>query len=116
KHGLRAITHSSDIELADTPVGVSLVCPSAVETPMLDYLAEKDEGLIALTSKPMPARKVAEAIVRAAEEKRHEILVPGFLGAVLRIVGLFPELMKKSSAKTIAQGKIEAEKRRQANS
>ncbi len=116
KHGIRAFTHSSDIELADTPVGVSLVCPNAVETPMLDYLAEKDEGLIALTQKPMPARKIAEAIVRAVEEKRHEVLVPGFLGAVLRIVGLFPGLLKKSSAKTIEQGRVEAEKRRQANS
>jgi short-subunit dehydrogenase len=116
KHGLRAFTHSSDIELKDTPVSVSLVCPSAVETPMLDYMAKRDEGVIVFTQKPMPPRKMAEAIVRAVEEKKHEILVPGFLGAVLRIVGLFPALLKRSSAKAIEQGKVEAEKRRQASS
>ncbi len=111
KHGLRAFTHSADIELADTPVGVSLVCPSAVETPMFQDLGKNDNALIVFNESPMPASKMAEAIIRAVEKKRHEILLPPLKGAILRIVGLFPEILKKSMPAALERGKLTLERR-----
>ncbi len=112
KHGLRAYTHSADFELADTPVGVSLVCPSAVETPMMEELGKDDNALIVFNETPMPAMKIAEAIIRAAEEKRHEILLPPMKGALLRFVGLFPGLLKKSMPAALKKGKSTLELRK----
>jgi 3-oxoacyl-[acyl-carrier protein] reductase len=112
KHAMRAFSHSCDIELADTPVGISLVCPNAVETPMLEDLGKDDKALVVFTQKPMPARKMAEAIVRAAEKKPHEILLPGLMGAFLRIIGLFPGLLKRSMPSALKKGKVALDKRR----
>ncbi len=113
KHAVRAFSHSSDIELADTPVGVTLVCPNAVETPMLEDLGRDDKAVVVFTQKAMPVRKMAEAIVRAAEKKPNEILLPGMMGAVIRIVGLFPSLIKRSMPDALKKGKAALDARRQ---
>jgi len=115
KHAVRAFTHACDMELADTPVGLTLVCPSAVETPMVEQLAQDDEAAVVFTEKPMPPRKMAEAIIRAAVKKPHEILLPRGKGALLRFFGLFPGIVGKSMPEAIKQGKADLARRRQAD-
>lgn len=113
KHALRAFTHSCAIELLDSPVGFTLVCPNAVETPMLEDLSKDDSAVVVFTQPPMPARKMAEAIVRAAVDKPHEILLPAYQGFFLRFLGLFPGFMKRTISAGKKRGEKALKKRRQ---
>lgn len=113
KHGVRAFTHSCNMDLADSPVNLSLVCPSAVETPMVEQLARDDKAVVVFSEKPMPPRKVAEAIIRASVKKPHEILLPPGKGAFLRFFGLFPGLVRKTLPAGLKRGQTALNRRRQ---
>ena len=104
KHAIRAFSHSCALELADTSVGLTLVCPSSVETPMIEELSRDDSAASVFASHPMPARKVAEAIIRAAVDKPYEILLPRYQGFFLRFCGLFPGMLRGSLSRGRKKG------------
>ena len=104
KHAVRAYTHSCALDHRHAPIDWTLVCPSAVETPMLESMRQRRAGVVVFTEKPMPPEEMGSAIVSAIREPRSEILVPNTPGKkMLRFIGLFPGLL--------ARGMDDAERR-----
>ncbi|MGB5348468.1 MAG: SDR family NAD(P)-dependent oxidoreductase [Polyangiales bacterium] len=95
KHAVRAYTHSCALDHRHAPIDWTLVCPNAVETPMLESMRKRRAGVVVFTEKPMPPEKVAGAIVNAIREPRREILVPNARGKLIRLIGLFPDVLSR---------------------
>ncbi len=95
KHAVRAYTHSCALDHRHASIDWTLVCPNAVETPMLEGMRQRRAALVVFTEKPIPAEKVAGAIVDAIREPCREILVPNMRGKLIRFIGLFPGLLAR---------------------
>ena len=108
KYAIRGYTFSLYGELHDSPVGICAVCPDSVNTPQLEYESKFDEAVLSFIGSAMDPRKVARGILKAIKKKKPEILVPGGMGAVYRLVMgaprifffLFP-ILKKIGLKEI---------------
>jgi short-subunit dehydrogenase len=74
-------------------VGVSVICPGYISTPMM----ERENG-----SKPflMPADKAAEIIARGIERNKATVVLPAFFGTMTRISGMLPERVRRWSNKS----------------
>jgi NADP-dependent 3-hydroxy acid dehydrogenase YdfG len=95
KHAVRAYTHSCALDHRHAPIDWTVVCPSAVETPMLAGMRKRRAGAVVFTETPMPARRVADAVLDAIESPRAEVLIPRARGSVLRLLGLFPGVLAR---------------------
>ena len=78
KHGIAGFSEALRLELADDGIGVALIMPSSINTPLFRLARSK------LGVQPMPippvydSHVVAEAIVHAAEHGGREIVVGGW--------------------------------------
>jgi NADP-dependent 3-hydroxy acid dehydrogenase YdfG len=95
KHAVRAYTHSCALDHRHAPVHWTLACPSAVETPMLQSMRERRAGAVVFTEKPMPPERFARAVVDAIRSPKREVLVPPARGRLIRLIGLFPNLLAR---------------------
>lgn len=107
KHAVRAYTHSCALDHRHTPIHWTLVCPSAVDTPMLAGMRARRAGAVVFTEAPMPVERVAAAVADAIRSPRSEVLVPRGRGRLVRLLGLFPAIL--------ARGMDAAERRGRAN-
>jgi short-subunit dehydrogenase len=106
KHAVRAYTHSCALDLRHAPVDWTVVCPGAVETPMLDGMRKRRAGLVVFTEKIMAPERVARAIVEVIREPRREVLVPSARGKLIRFLGLFPGLLSRGMDDAERRGRV----------
>jgi NAD(P)-dependent dehydrogenase (short-subunit alcohol dehydrogenase family) len=95
KHAVRAFVSSCALELRDQPVGFTLVCPAAIDTPMLEIQIDDDSVPLSFAEEPVPPERVVEAIWRASVDRPAEIMVPSFQGRYLKVAGLYPGLLRR---------------------
>jgi len=93
KHAVRAYTHSCALDHRHARIDWTLVCPSAVETPMLAGMRRRRAGVVVFTEKPLPPEHIAGAIVDTIRAPRREVLIPSRRGKLIRFIGLFPGLL-----------------------
>jgi len=79
KAGVIALSEHLRTELADTCIGVSVVCPSFVRTNLLENFTSADPVYLALVQRWMEKSKVsaddvAEAVYRAMQQRRFLVL------------------------------------------
>jgi short-subunit dehydrogenase len=91
KAGLVAFTESLRQECRRHGVGVSLVTPGVVETPFFDR-----RGVPYDRRRPAPIdpHRVGEAVVKAIQLDRAEVIVPAWLSLAVRVRGAAPELYR----------------------
>jgi short-subunit dehydrogenase len=94
KHGVRAFVGCCAAELREESVSFSLVCPGAIDTPMLASQVDDDAVPLSFADEPLPPERVAEAIYRAAMDRPDELLVPAFRGRTLKLASLFPGVLR----------------------
>lgn len=93
KFGLRGFLIALREELKNSGVAVSMILPSAIDTPMLRYEAENGGSALNFLSSPSKIEDVVKAFNKAQRSQRLEYFVPyidSFLG---RLVCLFPFLL-----------------------
>jgi len=95
KHAVVGLSTALRIEAAAFGVKVSVVCPGAVDTPIL-YTSKHvkfDADAIAELSpeKPMPPRRVAQLILRGVERDRFFIVISKTANAFWRVYRFAPE-------------------------
>lgn len=95
KHAVRAYTHSCALDHRHAPIHWTVVCPNAVETPMLEAMRKKRAGAVVFAEKPMPPARVARAVLDVIDSPRREVLIPGGRGRLVRFLGLFPGLLSR---------------------
>jgi short-subunit dehydrogenase len=91
KAALAAFTESLRQEHARSPVGFSLVIPGPVATPFFD---RRGVPYARTFPRPVPAERVAEAIVHAIRRDRAQVVVPRWLDGPMRLRGALPELYR----------------------
>lgn len=92
KGGLVAFTESLRQELAGTGVGVSVVTPGVIDTAFFD---RRGAPYARTWPRPVPAVRVADAILRAVREERAEVFVPRWMSAPARLRGAFPGVFRR---------------------
>jgi NAD(P)-dependent dehydrogenase (short-subunit alcohol dehydrogenase family) len=100
KHAVVGLTESLRIEYRHTGLRFSVIQPSQVETAMLAGQARP--RLLPVVS----ADDVAAAIVRAVDENRFEVWVPGTQGVAARLGGLLPRRAREALLLTIGVARL----------
>ena len=97
KWAVRGFTLSAAVELEPHGIALSLVCPDAVETPMLDLQKTREEAALTFSgNKPLTVADVAKVVVEHVLPKRPlEISIPMSRGALARVAGVAPFAAQK---------------------
>ncbi|MCZ8320597.1 MAG: SDR family NAD(P)-dependent oxidoreductase [Novosphingobium sp.] len=113
KHAVVGLSTSLRIEAASRGVRVSVVCPAAVETPLLDTDNPADLGigwapdarrfLTALAGPPYPVETCADDILAALGRNMSVIVLPGRARLAWRLGRLFPALVEKIGLSAVAK-------------
>ncbi|MGD9723501.1 MAG: SDR family NAD(P)-dependent oxidoreductase [Pirellulales bacterium] len=96
KFAVRGFSLAAAAELEPAGVCVSVVCPDAVDTPMVDY--QVDQAGAALTfSGPriLSTDEVARAIMGLLDKPRRELVIPWSRGFVAKTSNLLPEFLRR---------------------
>ena len=96
KGGLRTFADSIRLAAAADGVGVSVIVPGVVDTP---FFERRGKPYDRRSPRPVPAGRVAEALVTAVERDRAEVFVPGWLRLPARLHGLAPDLVRRLQKK-----------------
>jgi len=95
KFAVMGFTEALRFELKPEGIGVHVVCPPDTDTPALAFertLRPPETDAIAGGIKPIPAEKVAEAIVRGVDRGTYYIIPDALSSLYFRLKGLLPEL------------------------
>lgn len=113
KHAVVGLSTSLRIEGAARGVRVSVVCPAAIETPILDSENPRDipipwspnmrRFLTALAGPPYPVDKCANEVLAAIEKNKSVIVLPGRARFAWVLGRLFPGLIEKLSGIAVAK-------------
>jgi NAD(P)-dependent dehydrogenase (short-subunit alcohol dehydrogenase family) len=106
KHAVVGLSTSLRHEARARGVRVSVICPAAVETPLLDekkidgietpeWIPNIRRYLGRLSGAPYPADKLAEEVMAAIERNRGIIVIPGRARTIWRISRFFPAVVEK---------------------
>lgn len=97
KWAVRGFSLSAAVELEEHGIGVTLVCPDAVQTPMLDIQKDREEAALTFSgSRALTVEEVGQAIVEHVLPKRPtEITLPLGRGLLARIGGIAPGAAQK---------------------
>ncbi|PKM31398.1 MAG: short-chain dehydrogenase [Gammaproteobacteria bacterium HGW-Gammaproteobacteria-11] len=102
KAAMRYLFQALELDLAQWKIGVTLVSPGFVETPMT-----------AVNDFPMPMQvssdKAAEIIIRGLHKGKREIRFPGLFIGVLRLLGSLPGSLRFALTKGMARPSEEKE-------
>ena len=113
KHAVVGLSTSLRIEAAARGVRVSVVCPAAIETPILDSENPRDipipwspnmrRFLTALAGPPYPVDQCAHEVLAAIEKNKSVIVLPGRARFAWVLGRLFPGLIEKLSGIAVAR-------------
>jgi NAD(P)-dependent dehydrogenase (short-subunit alcohol dehydrogenase family) len=113
KHAVVGLSTSLRIEAVKFGVKVSVLCPAAIETPILDsnnptdlpavpWTPDMRRFLTKLAGPPYPVEKLAEEALAALEKNKPVIVIPGRARAIWILGRLFPSLVFSESLKAVA--------------
>ncbi len=111
KHAVVGLSTSLRIEAAARGVRVSLLCPAAIETPILDSGNPEDipipwgpdirRFLTALAGPPYPVERCVEEALAAIEKNKSIIVLPGRARLAWRLGRMFPVLAERVSGTAV---------------
>ncbi len=93
KFALRGLMLSLNLSLKPFGIGVSNVCPTAIDTPLLHREVLEGGSSLNFLAEPLPASVVAEAVLAAIHDKKMEICVPCSEGIGSKLLAFFPSLI-----------------------
>lgn len=92
KYAVRAFSLAAAQELRPRGLAVTVVCPDAVKTPMLDMQREYEEAAMTFSgSRPLEPQEVTDAILGPVLKRRpFELFLPPSRGWLARVADVFP--------------------------
>ncbi len=106
KFAVRGFSLAAALELRPRGVSVSVVCPDAVQTPMLDLQLDYPEAALSFSgSRPLTMEEVTRVIVEDVLENRPlEVLIPRSRGALARLTSMWPGLAVRLAPSMMRRG------------
>lgn len=112
KHAVVGLSHSLRVEAAAYGVQINVLCPSAIETPILDNMNPIDlpavpwtpdarRYLTNLSAPPYPVEKMAEEVIIAIEKNKATIVLPRKARIAWILGRLFPRLVEKLATRAL---------------
>ncbi|GLY65774.1 SDR family NAD(P)-dependent oxidoreductase [Amycolatopsis taiwanensis] len=92
KAGLDGFAESLRFELSGTGVGIGVVVPGVVDT---EFFARRGRPYERRSPRPIPADRVAAAVVRAVRDGRAETYVPGWLRLPVAVRAVLPGVYRR---------------------
>ena len=99
KFAVSGLVEALAVELAPHGVGLTLVSPGPIDT---GFFEARGEPYRRRSPRPMPPERVAEAIVRAVEHRRAEVVLPRRLRVAMVVRALSPSLYRRGAARALA--------------
>jgi short-subunit dehydrogenase len=96
KFAVRGFCMSLALELRNSPIDVSVICPDSVDTPQLLREAVQRGSPLSFIDAPLEAAIVARSIVATLERPKTETLVPRISGWLSLLAGASPGLLRLS--------------------
>jgi 3-oxoacyl-[acyl-carrier protein] reductase len=92
KWAVRGFTLSAAVELRAHGISVTLVCPDAVDTPMLDLQKDKEEAALTFSgSRPLTVDEVTAVVLdKVLAQRPLEVTIPQGRGLLARAAGVAP--------------------------
>lgn len=106
KFALRGYSLAAAMELRQRNVKLTVVCPDAVQTPMLDI--QKDDAHAELTfsgKRSLSAQEVTDAVIGALKTAPMEIALPPARGVISKLASFFPATAAGTLDRLRAQGR-----------
>lgn len=105
KFGVRGFSLAVAQELLEHNVQVSVLCPDAVKTNMLDYQKDKKEAAMTFSgSQVLTVDDLSTAIISLIEKPRFELWLPVSRGILASVGALFPKIATKIKNSMIEKG------------
>jgi len=93
KYAVRAFSLAAAHELAPAGVAVTVICPDAVQTPMLDLQVHHEEAALTFSGgRVLTPDDVCDAVFAAVKKRPREIHLPRSRAWMARTADLFPGL------------------------
>lgn len=94
KFAVRGYSLATALELRDRNIQVSVVCPDAVQTPMLDIQKDKEQAALTFSGpRSLSTQEVVDAILGPAlQGGKLEVMLPASRGWTAKLASLFPAL------------------------
>jgi len=93
KFALRGLMLSLNMALKQHGIHVGCVCPSAVDTAMLQEEASTGGSSLNFLQEPLAPDIVAKAVWKIIKKKKMEVCVPGHEGISCKLGGFFPSIL-----------------------
>jgi short-subunit dehydrogenase len=120
KHAVRGFSLSVAHELLSQGVHVTVVCPDAVDTPMLSaQVAHPEAAMTFGAGASLAPEDVVKAVLRALRDRPLELVLPvprSGRGVLAKLANMFPELGKYGVERVRAQGRRAQAARKQRES
>lgn len=105
KFGVRGFSLAAAQELHPYNVWVSVICPDAVKTQMLDYQKDKKEAAMTFSAnKYLSVEDLEAAIISLIQKPKMEVWLPKSRGILASIGAFFPKLTLGLKSKLIKKG------------
>jgi NAD(P)-dependent dehydrogenase (short-subunit alcohol dehydrogenase family) len=94
KFAVRAFSLALAMELRPLGVHVTVLCPDAIDTPMLDRQVNSDEAALTFSGgRPLSLEEIERTVfARVLPQRPVELLLPTGRGLQARLAGAFPQL------------------------
>ncbi len=99
KHAVRAYSLVLAEELRDSGVAVTVICPDAIETPMLARQEDYEEAAMVFSGRsPLTVRDISRVVFeRVLRNRPVEVGIPGGRALMARLAGAFPAVSRMMS-------------------
>ncbi|MCS7206262.1 MAG: SDR family NAD(P)-dependent oxidoreductase [Leptospiraceae bacterium] len=95
KFAVRAFSLAIALELKPYNVYVSVICPDAIKTPMLDYQKDFIEAALSFSNfYYLTPEYVSKVILKTMKTKELEVIIPMYRGLLAKVVSAFPSSSK----------------------
>ena len=116
KHAARGFSLAAAQSLRQHGVAVTVICPDAVETPMLELQVDYEEAAMTFSGpRPLTVEDVEEVLTRALEDRPLEVAFPPSRAWMARLVNTVPE-MAAVAAPLVERAGRAAQRKRSSNS
>ncbi len=96
KFAVRGFTLAAAQELEPYGVRVSLVCPDAVDTPMVDYQVDHADAALTFSgSRILSTDEVARAVIGLLDKPRGELIIPWQRGLLAKVSTMLPRRLHR---------------------